>query len=301
MHLLEIGSSQCLLLQKGVICVWSADTRGVLNIMRQYKRKGEITQLVFCMLQPRIDLITALPANSKANPNDPLKIQNHTPSFFFGTERGTLAYADDMGNCTDIQTLSSPVETLLFFSEQSYLLLITRSMLLITYHIAQDGKINKLNSVKLSVQNPEIANSGLGAVIWIYAGIFAMATEEKMLRVYDVMLNEGYNLSLSAALGNDMDRSDRVTSVAFDNVKRHLCVGTQCGWVVVYKYNGANRDLGALEGDEKPAATSSSDWEVGRSVCCSIHQLTFHFCSLYSKPQSTHTCCRCLFIRQEGI
>jgi hypothetical protein len=231
--------------------------------MRQYKRKGEISQLVYCTLQPRIDLtcINAI-ARSKPGPSDLLKIQNHTPSFFFSTDRGTLAYADDMGHCTDIHTLTSPIDILLYFPEYSYLLLITRSLLLITYHIAQDGKINKLNSVKLSIQNADTATNGIGSVVWIYTGIFAMATEEKMLRIYDVVLNEGYNLSLTAALGSAMDRSDRVTCVAFDNVNRCLSVGSQMGWIVVYKYIGANRDIVSGGGSSKPPPTSATDWEV---------------------------------------
>eukprot|EP00981_Chlorochromonas_danica_P002589 scaffold504_cov189-Ochromonas_danica.AAC.24 len=248
--------------------------------MRQYKRKGEITQLVFCTLPPRIDLnaVNAMAqVSTKATTNDLLKIQNHTPSFFFGTDRGTLAYADDMGNCTDIQTLSSAVETLLFFSESSYLLLITRSLLLITYHINPDGKINKVNSVKLSIQNPDIAQTGFGGVVWIAPGVFAMATEEKLLRIYDVVLSEGYNLSLSAALGSDAERNDRVTAVAFDSLHRYIAIGTQVGWIVVYKYCGAIRDVSS--GSQTPASsTSASDWEVMFKAPFNspVTQLAFH-------------------------
>ncbi|RYG62034.1 hypothetical protein EON64_18190, partial [archaeon] len=229
-------------MQRGVVCVWSADNRGMLAPMRQYKRKGEITQLVFCVLSSKLDLGNKAAAsissanNNSSNSNNSseggVKISQFTPSFFFSTDRGTLCYADDMGHCTDIHSLSSSIDILLFYPASSYLLLITRSLLLITYHISGEGKISKVHSVKLSVQNPEVATIGLTQVFWCCPGVFCMATEEKMLRLYDAVLNEGYNLSLSAALGSALDRSDRVVAAAFDSNSRSLAVGTQVGWVV---------------------------------------------------------------------
>eukprot|EP01031_Cornospumella_fuschlensis_P040644 gene40644-49554_t len=131
--------------KRGVVCVWSADSRGVLAPMRQYKRKGEITQLVFCVLSSKLDLgskasSSGAVASSSAPSNNSneggVKVSQFTPSFFFSTDRGTLCYADDMGHCTDIHSLSSSIDILLFYPASSYLLLITRSLLLITYHIS---------------------------------------------------------------------------------------------------------------------------------------------------------------------
>ena len=41
------------MIQKGTVCVWAVDSRGSLNPIRQYKRKGEICTLIFCLMPLR--------------------------------------------------------------------------------------------------------------------------------------------------------------------------------------------------------------------------------------------------------
>ena len=79
------------------------------------------------------------------------KLSSQTPSFFFGTDRGALIYADDLGHCTDVQQLSSPIDTMLYFEERSSLVIITRSLLLTQYSVSDDGRVQRAAQVKLSV------------------------------------------------------------------------------------------------------------------------------------------------------
>lgn len=246
--------SQCQ--QKGVVNVWSADSRGALTPLRQYKKKGEIRGLVFCMIQPKLGSDIVPVGRGKGD----LKTQLYSPAFFFGTNNGLIAYADDLGHCTDVQKLSSSIDVMMFFEEWSRLIVINRGLLLIQYHVADDGKVTRVMQVKLSIIG-DVVEKGIRSICWAGPGILAMASEERFVRVLDLAADESYNLSMQTALGAMFDRSDRVTRVAFGPIDRCLAVGTQAGLVAVWKFNGEPRDLVASNKDNIPS-TSSSDWEV---------------------------------------
>lgn len=149
--------------------MWTVDARGTLTPTRQYKRKGEITSAIFCIMAFRIDV----------HKKNELK-QSYSPPFFFGTDRGAIVYADDLGHCTDVHQLSSSIDTMLFFEERSRLVIITRSLLLTQYQVADDGKVTRLVQVKLSVAG-DVAEKGLKSVVWASPGLVAAATQEKMV------------------------------------------------------------------------------------------------------------------------
>jgi intraflagellar transport protein 140 len=238
--------------QRGQICVWTADSRGVLTPTRQYRKKGEITTAVFCIL----------PARTEAQRKAELK-QSYSPAFFFGTDKGNLVYADDLGHCTDVQQLSASIDTMLFFEERSRLVIITRAFLLTQYQVADDGRVSRVMQVKMSIAG-DVDKKGLKSVIWASPGLLAAASQEKMVRLLDIAADESYNLSLSAC-GEILDRSDRVATVAFGPLDRYLAVGTEMGLVAVWKYNGPLRDVSGAR--STVLATSASDWEVCVRVC----------------------------------
>lgn len=146
-----------------------------------------------------------------------------SPSFFFGTEQGALVYADDLGHCADVQQLPSSIDIMLFFEEKSRLIIITRSLLLTQYQVAEDGRVSRTGQVKLSVAG-DIAESGLKFCVWAAPGVIALATNEKFIRLLDLAADESYNLSLSSA-SDLVQKSDRVISVAFSRNDRYLAVG----------------------------------------------------------------------------
>ncbi len=217
--------------QKGVVVIWSVDSRGGLSAMRQYKKKGEITTAIFCVVSSKSahtdhhqsDInnggASTTAVSSSAAATSSKALQSYASSFFFGTDRGVIAYADDMGHCSDVQQLSSSIDTMLFFEERSRLTIITRSLLLTMYYVAEDGKISRVQQVKLSVPG-DVAIKGIRSVDWAGPGLLAAATEEKMVRLLDLAADESYNLSLVGALGDVVDRSDRVLCVAFSPIDR---------------------------------------------------------------------------------
>jgi len=286
--------------KKGVVCVWQTDSRGGLNPIRQYRKKGSISALIYCVFSARgasgVDSTTGGPnatngtmvvhnGNTSTNPA-PAKVavkekplSNQTPSFFFGTDRGALIYADDLGHCTDVQQLSSPIDTMLYFEERSSLVIITRSLLLTQYHVSDDGRVQRAAQVKLSVPQ-DVAVKGIQSIVWAGPGLLAAATEEKIIRLFDLATDESYNLSMNNALGKYMDRSDRVVCVTFSPVDRYLAVGTQLGIVAVWKFSGQARDVHAQAGGKAvpPTPTSPADWELLFRIHLNspIMQLSWH-------------------------
>lgn len=264
--------------KKGVVVVWSVDSRGGLSPMRQYKKKGEITSAIFCLapLKLTLDSNHATFGGMRGAKGEMVKTNNQSPSFFFGTDRGVIAYADDMGHCSDVQQLSSSIDTMMFFEERSRLIIITRSLLLTQYHVADDGKVSRVNQVKLSVPG-DIAEKGIKSVVWAGPGLLAAATEERMLRLFDLAADESYNISLLSALGAIVDRSDRLLCVSFSPVDRYLAIGTEHGLIVMWRFIGQARDFGSSH-TGNIAATVSSDWELIFRISLStpILQLAWH-------------------------
>ena len=249
--------------KKGVVCVWAVDARGTLTPTRQYRKKGEITAAIFCTLPARTD-----------GPARKLDIKNSSPAFFFGTDRGAVVYADDLGICTDVQQLSSSIDTILFYEERSRLVIITRSLLLTQYQVAEDGKATRVMQVKLSVAG-DLAEKGLKSVIWASPGLLAIATQEKMVRLLDLAADESYNLSLSA-FGSIVERNDKVLTVSFGPLDRYLAIGTQGGVIGMWRYTGPSRDVSGSR--SATIATTSADWELfyKTQLPSPIHQLSWH-------------------------
>jgi intraflagellar transport protein 140 len=208
--------------KRGLVCIWTVDARGTMSPIRQYKRKGAITTIAFCLLPLRPENIN--PLRSKQE-------KTATPPFFFGTDQGSLVYADDLGHCADVQQLPSSIDVMLYFEEKSRLIIITRSLLLTQYQVAEDGRVSRAGQVKLSITG-DVMENGLKFVVWAAPGVIAMASHEKFIRLLDVATDENYNLSLSAA-GDMIPRNDRVLSVAFNRNERYLAVGTKMGAILV--------------------------------------------------------------------
>jgi intraflagellar transport protein 140 len=225
-------------------------------VVRQYRKKGELTAIAFCpMSTPKVhDAVVA-----KGKSTDLRIAAALTPSFFVGSDRGTIIYADDVGHCTDVHQLSTPIDVLLFFEEKSRLVIITRSLLLTQYHLSEEGKLSRVMQVKLSVSG-DIVDRGIKSVTWTSPGILVAVTEERMVRFFDLATDDSYNISLHNALGGFIERSDRVAVVAFYPVDRYLAVGTAAGILAIWKYVGVVRDLTSIT--SVSSSSSSQDWEL---------------------------------------
>lgn len=178
----------------GQIIVWNIDNSGHIIASRQYRKKGEITTAVFCALPSKGKTINPQSRRTEA-------IKNlYSPPFFFGTDKGTISYADDLGHCTDIQSLASSVDTMLFFDDLLRLLVITRSLMLTQYQVTLGGKVTRLNQVKLSASG-DILELGIRNCVWASPGLVATATHEKMVRM---LLRSTYLVFYNCSVGSSI-------------------------------------------------------------------------------------------------
>jgi WD40 repeat protein len=280
--------------QKGTLCIWAADSRGSLTALRQYKKKGEITCLAFCTTVMKSDPLFVSKKKTDA------KIVPPT-SFFYATDKGWILHADDLGHCADVQQLNSSIDHMLFFEERSRLVVMTRSMLLTQYAISEEGKVSRASQIKISISGDAV-DKGIRSLLWAGPGLLAaiagqfslpslslshsltlltlltLHAEDQFIRFFDLAADENYNISLKASLGGFVDRSDRLSTMAFNPVDRSLSVGTNMGIVAVWRFNGAMRDLKNTVG--VAAATAANDWEVCDCsavlvAACSVDSLLF--------------------------
>ena len=209
----------------GLLVVWKIDARGYVNQCAQYRRPGIMTQCTF----------STSPQQRERIKRSSGSISNLCPAFFFGGELGSVHFADDLGHITDVQSLNTPIEFMLFYEEKNRLIIITKSMLLMQLQVEQNGRIKPIMKVKLSISNEGQLNN----VLWAGEGLLAIATGEALIRFFDLSKDENYVLNLSSA-GPSMTRTDRITTISFNPRTRAVAAGTREGNVVFWKSSSAS-------------------------------------------------------------
>ena len=196
--------------------------------------------------------------------------QAFSPSFFFGSENGSVSYADDLGHCTDVQQLSSSIDTLMFYEEKMRLVIITRSLLMTQIQVNEDGRVAPVMKVKLSVAG-DASSRGVRNVSWAGPGLLAAACGENMLRFWDLAKDENYVLTLNSA---GLARSERAISIAFNPLQRYIAAGTKDGSVVMWKFVG---DYSDNNSKKSKSLTNAADWRPipACSIQGSVNSLTW--------------------------
>ncbi|CAM9858415.1 unnamed protein product, partial [Phaeothamnion confervicola] len=110
----------------GTVCMWKVDGRGGITSAVQHRRKSAITAAVCCGSRPPM-----------------------LPPFFFGTEAGHVCFADDAGHCTEVQQLTSAVDSLVFHERAVRLVVLTRGLLMTQLRMCEDGRIAQHMKAKL--------------------------------------------------------------------------------------------------------------------------------------------------------
>ncbi|GMI07811.1 hypothetical protein TrVE_jg6403 [Triparma verrucosa] len=213
----------------GICCVWKASVHG-LSPSVQYKKGSALTCACFTTGSRGL-----------------------TPAFFFGSESGTVSYADDLGHCTDVQSLSSCIDCLMFYEGKSRLVIVTRSLLMTQIQVNEDGRVAPVMKVKLSVAG-DASSRGVREVCWAGPGLMAAACGEGMIRFWDLAKDENYVLTLTSA---GLKRSERAISIAFNPLQRYIAVGTRDGCLCMWKFVG---DYSADNKEKSKNQTAASDW-----------------------------------------
>ena len=88
-----------------------------------------------------------------------------------------MHYIDDLGQVSEVQTLSTQIDHMLFFEKKSRLVILTRTLILVQLEIRSGCKVVPIMKMKVAVAggSPE---RGIKHVCWAGPGIIAAATGE---------------------------------------------------------------------------------------------------------------------------
>jgi len=164
---------------------------------------------------------------------------------------GAVYFADDLGHCSDVVHVGSPIKSMYFSHEKDYLVIVTDDVVLYKFRIAQDGRIHPERKVKLAVRGD---GSELQC-IWAGPGLLAAANCEPLLRLWHLERDENYTLLINDPRHGAAPK-DLFRCVAFNPRSQVLASGTTQGRVCMWKFVGSN--------DGKEA--SEADWDILPSV-----------------------------------
>jgi len=199
----------------GVVGVWKTDHKGMLNQICHYRKPGVHDKIVFRTNSP------------SGEPN----LDN--PPFFFGgdSDAGAIYLADDMGLCSERNKVGASLLFLDYFHERDQVIAITRNAMFMQFSIDPEGKVVNERNQKLNIGgNPETLQG-----VWAGAGLLATTAHESVVRLWNLVDDENYILTLHGLDKRSSTSTDKVTSIDFNSRKRVLACGTKDGRVVQWR------------------------------------------------------------------
>ena len=156
---------------------------------------------------------------------------------FFGGKSGVVCLADSSNHCSEVCKVGGSIKSLLFYSKENSVIIITSTLLLVQFRISPNEKTAPDKKVKLSIAgDPERLSS-----IWIGSCLLATCSHENMLRFWHLESDENYVLTLfdvEQAIGGINTFADKLISIKYDNKGKNLIAGTKEGKVLFWKNNG---------------------------------------------------------------
>ena len=116
----------------GLIAIWKG-----MSCLCSYQREGAITHCLFA------DLVMEDPQQKQKS-----KMNN---LLFFGGTAGIVWLGDDANHCTELCKIVGTIKSLLFYERDNSIILITNTLLLVTFKITTGQKSSPDKRVKLSI------------------------------------------------------------------------------------------------------------------------------------------------------
>lgn len=210
--------------QEGVVGIWRVNNQGRIAPVSQHRTKSPVTHCTFRTGQFTVG-------------------SNECPPFVVGGSMGICYSCNDSDMCVEAFSAGAAVSALLYYKRRDVVVVLTKTMVLAQYQEV-DGKFEQVSKAKLSAATSD-ANPVQAQ--WVGAGFLSTASNELMLRVWNLDQDDHYVLSL------DVQKSpnDRITCAAFNAKKQILAAGTREGNVIMWRYVG---EIGM-------SAASSENWE----------------------------------------
>lgn len=230
--------------RRGAIGVWQTDIRGRLMPICHYRKNGAITHCVFAAFHGAKD-------------------HSRCTSFFFGGDQGVVSYADDIGHCMDVQSLRSPVFSMLYYKGKDRVVIITESMLLLQLEISPSGKVSPIK-VKLSAS---VGSTNFFRAFWVGPGLLLTSSGEQLLRFWDLGNENNYIINITDIEGKfSIPRLDEVSAMAFCRNRGSLVVGTTSGCLLMWNFCGRGNNIKNkskyLQNESSVKQTSANNWQL---------------------------------------
>ena len=170
---------------------------------------------------------------------------------FFGSADGTVSVLNPKNKICKIQKYHSQIDTMIPLGTKNRIVIVTRSLLLIQLELQGDGSFNEVEKMKISVS---LHNSGKGLshVLKIFPGVIAGATDENLIRFWDLNANTSFVLPLESA---GIRNLDWVTALSFNPLLHQFAAGTAEGVFVIWEYKNRKQDCSSL-------ATGQLSWHL---------------------------------------
>jgi len=151
--------------------------------------------------------------------------------FFFGGKTGLVCLADDTNYCADICKVGGSIKSLLYYEQQTSIIIITSALLLVQFKISLNEKQQVDRKVKLSISgDPERIQT-----IWIGGCLMATCCHENLVRMWHLEEDENYILSYSNGAESSRFSNDKLTKIVYSKQNKLLIAGTMEGRLIFWK------------------------------------------------------------------
>ena len=207
---------------------------------------------------------------------------NLISAFYMASNEGKIYVATDDGHCNDIVQLDGPNRSegsrcrfLQYLVHYRKLICISDDLVLSLYDIDDHDvcQLHQSKSFKLSM-----AARDSTTIIHVFKGLLAVSNEQSMVRLFDVIQNDNYVLSLTDPR-HKAAPNDTIDMIQFSPSSRVLLGVTAKNRIVQWKYRGFGWN------DQQNESSNERHWVVlppitlSRNALCITAGLSSHFYS----------------------
>eukprot|EP00050_Salpingoeca_kvevrii_P007157 m.294179 g.294179 ORF g.294179 m.294179 type:complete len:1361 (-) comp12942_c0_seq1:503-4585(-) len=191
----------------GVVGIWNCAKSGNPVLVREFKRDGAMLSCVFTYSD---DDMAVGPSN-----------------ILIANSSGAVYNTDGSSQFETKEEVSYTPHSMLYDTAHQMLVIIGENLMMTTFTVASDGSLTEKREAKLNGKTAmDIHHAGPGTLIG--------ATNENLVRVWDLVNEEYYSLSLAKERG-EFSNSDLIQTVAYDTRTHTIAAGSRNGFVYMWQ------------------------------------------------------------------